>query len=168
MTNLARSLVTVLFFALPIACGDDGDDESSTSSGGSAGSTTSGGSGGSTAGSAGKASSGGSSGSTASGGTSSGGTSSGGTSNAGGAGGSASSSRCDSDCEKAVAADCDNGPSQEQCVAFCEANLDGPCATEYATLQDCGEDKTIGCSADGLVTIPGCEDEQDAFVACLQ
>lgn len=75
---------------------------------------------------------------------------------------------CQSGCEAAIAADCDNGPaSQTACETDCEALLAGTCGTQYQALMNCADGETVTCDASGIPTIAGCSTQQATFVDCL-
>jgi hypothetical protein len=57
--------------------------------------------------------------------------------------------------------------SQESCESDCSENETGACGTEYDAFQDCAEGKGITCAAIGIPTVEGCENEQNAFITCI-
>ena len=74
---------------------------------------------------------------------------------------------CARGCEDTLAADCDNGPQdQEQCVSDCVALVEGNCGVEYRALQACAEGEEISC-LEGIPFIAACAEEQGAFLVCI-
>lgn len=149
------ALLAVLAAALPVACSSS---KSGSGGGGSAGASGSSGSGG-TAGSAGT--DGGSS---------------------GGAGGIPPYQDAALDapyklpdggcgqtfCPAAVAAQCPKGGFQSlnDCVKFC-SQVPAKCSNEWNALLTCaGPNPSISCNSSGQLTVDGCANEQQAFIAC--
>jgi hypothetical protein len=94
---------------------------------------------------------------------------SGGSSGSGGSGGGDTSPSCADICPALVAEQCPDGPpSQEECVTGCEEIRSGPCETEYDALFACsGLAPNYACTAQGSVTVVGCESEFDAMWTCV-
>jgi len=77
--------------------------------------------------------------------------------------GSSADVDCPSFCASAVALNCQNGPTQEQCEAVC-TSLKADCPT-FDTFVDCaGTDPEFECSGSGFESVE-CKDE---FTNCVQ
>ena len=75
---------------------------------------------------------------------------------------------CTSGCQDTIAADCDNGPSsQTACETDCTNALNGNCGTEYQSLLNCADGKSVTCDASGIPQISGCDSQMTAFTNCL-
>lgn len=72
-------------------------------------------------------------------------------------------------CDQVLAAGCTGGPpSTQTCVAGCEQGIAGECAAEFSATRACaGTEPAFICSDETRPEIAGCEEQYDAFYACM-
>jgi hypothetical protein len=81
--------------------------------------------------------------------------------------GTGSPGTCESLCPLVANSGCSGAGSLQECLAGCQADIVGPCASSLQALLDCTSASPVtACSTLDIVYFPDCEGEQAAYFDC--